>query len=76
MGENFQAFFQQKTCRLSVLKKGTEQTYNLGFSSETEFLDTNQQESFLPSDVGLDGLFDELKVLVHPPNGLEHACIV
>ena len=76
MGENFQAFFQQKTCRLSVLKKGTEQTYNLGFSPETEFLDTNQQESFLPSDVGLDGLFDELKVLVHPPNGLEHACIV
>ena len=31
---------------------------------------------FLPQNVGVDGLFVELKVLVHPAKGLEHACIV
>ena len=31
---------------------------------------------FLPNNVGLDDLFVEIKVLVHPANGHEHACIV
>ena len=36
----------------------------------------NSKEVFLPANVGHDGILIEIKIVVHPPNTLEHTGII
>ena len=63
----------------TIQKKHTQSTYQIHhqiYQNHDPKHKIRHHTRVIPADIVVDGLLVEVKVLVHPPNGLEHTRVI